>query len=254
MLFEQMRDRILKLDNREPGWKYGNWCRLFYDEAANLCYMGHEKFEYNRAKGSREFVGYSTLQDARVIFRPDNVAMINSKSIDADYFMLRSLTINGKINRGPDFRSRYRYVHDLQHEYEVIPYMEISMKTSKPTKARLLKNVKVDADRLIVVRSAIKNMRAATAALVRVDENKVKTIVHGQERWEILRRHDENAAKLAKLLQGFIDNKINGHWSNVVLKLMSAHYSGSSNEPIKKFDSMLRFHDAAVFRHLGVTR
>ena len=58
----------------------------------------------------------------------------------------------------------------------------------------------------------------------------------------------------SKLLQGFIDHKINGHWSNVVLKLMSAHYSGGNDKPIKKFDSMLRVHDAAVFRHLGVTR
>lgn len=251
MLFNQMRDKVMSVRNPEAGWKYGNWNHIFYDENANLCYVGHKKYEWG---AKRAFIGYSTLQESPLIFRPDNVAMINNKNIEADYFLLRSTTINGKINKGRDFRSRYRYTHDLQHEYEVVPYMELSMKNGKPIKARLLSNVPVDHDRLAVVRSAVKRMRAATQALIRCGDNKIGN-TNWQESNAILDRYDENSATLAKMIQSFIDNHPDDHWAKFSLKVMSAYHPRKDSEAeIKRFDSMIRFHDAAVFRHLGVTR
>lgn len=254
MLFNAMRDKVLTQRDPSHGWVFSKWRRLFYDEASNLCYTGYKKREWNAATNKYEEVGFSTLQETPVIFRSDNVAMLNYADISADYFMLRSLTINGAINRGPDFRSRYMYTHDLQHAYEVLPFMEFSMKTGKPIKARLLKDVEVDRARLVVVKGAISRMRAATQAIIRCDENKIK---HSDfyEGAEIREQHDENANKLTDIIQSFIDHdELDVYWSKVTLRLMSAYHSGNNGKPIKKFDSMMRFHDAAIFRQLGVTR
>ncbi len=37
-------------------------------------------------------------------------------------------------------------------------------------------------------------------------------------------------------------------------RIMRAYNCHDDVNQIRKFDSMIRFHDAAIFRHLGVTR
>lgn len=246
MNFKQMKAMVLAQKHPEAGWCYsGRWQRVFYDDKRDVCYTGYKKRS-----------GYSSVDDAVMIFRPDDIAVYDCSG--ADYFQLRGLTINGAVRKCPTYLSRYMYIHDLVNRYEVVPSMEISMKTGKPINARLLEKIKVDHHRMREVNNIIRRLRAPIATWLRVGDNKVPE--QPSKMWAN-NSHDMNIETLVKIIESYDGDDFFKYknWMNRVLIMMSLFYTSTRGaetqaSEIRRFDNMVKFHKAALFRQLGVIK
>lgn len=205
-------------------------------------------------KGHIRSTQINPKNNSRFWFLPSNHLFINSDKTYSDYLKLRGLTINGQLHRGDGLHSTYVYTHDLVNKYECVPFMKIDLATAIPTNARHFDDIIVDKTRVKEVRSEIKRVKRIVSTVMRLDENgtierikKARITRSFNSIYDAHDAHDANALRLSQIIGSTIGNE----WLDDMLYIM-AHFPPPHNNDV--FDRVIRFHQAAIFRHLGAVK
>lgn len=261
MLFTQMRDMVLREKHPEQGWAYRadgkRWAVICYDERENICYRAWPK----TGPGYKRFDTMIPWQESDFLFRPDNTLLINEENITADYMRLRTLAINGGIRRSTSLLTFNRYTHDLRVQYEVVPFMIVSMASGRPLNARRLDQLRIDKTAQKRTNQALAAMHKVVATVVRLAPDRWKDPLN---KWSQMKEPITNARMLASVAGSFKDGIIEeGKWVDKAISLSTCFYSYENKDdkeiPVyerraRQFDNMIRFHKALIFRELGVVK
>lgn len=228
-----------------PYWKYGApWLRMAYDRQTQCLFLTHR--ENYQIKNS-----WQGIEDSPMVIRPDNTVLLPTGEVSG--VILGTFGIAGRFRHQARAVVRDIYQHECMANYEAFPGLMLDFKTGKPLNSRLIDEIRIDPEKRKEVDAKLKTLRTMYISRARVSGTELKRdwniipkpMHYAESRDNVIFNVLENlppswADSLTKVLMYFAANTRKGNWKADV-------------DPGQAFDSMVKFHKSAIYRHFGVT-
>lgn len=237
MRFKEMQRKV---HEKKGAWKFDKgWLSVVENKVGNLCIVGRDW----------PTKALQPVEEAYLVFTPDERIIIPTG--DVSCVLLGSFGVSGKLLQQPTDKTVTLYRHNLMYDYEVLPGMELELRTGKPIGMRKLEDITVDPKLKVIAQMAIAKAREPFLAYYKLKGELYKDAKHKEE-WS--RKSETHFGML--FAQAVAKPNMSLLHEAAMYTAWKIRYRIRNELDVKTvsgalFDRMVKKYKSAVFRHYG---